>query len=147
MALVDDATIANSATLLRVLRKGIGWTTTDKDGRYRPTSAAFFSTNQEISYFLEAPGILAQLQQIFPGCEIARIPASVIRGTGSVIERRPAECPPNFHGDHACHVVAGPNTATARNELEKRARTIAKHPAVAIIPAQPEPPQPEPAPP
>lgn len=142
MALVDDATIPNGATLLRVLRKGKGWTTTDKGGRYRPTSAAFFSSNQEISYFLEAAGILADLQQMFPGCEIARIPASVIRGTGSVIERRPAECPPEFQGNHACHVVAGPNTATERNELEKRARTIAKHPDVEIIPAQPGPPPP-----
>ena len=130
MPLTDDQTVAADSVLLRVLRHG--WTTT-KDGRCRPASLAFFSTDQEISYFVEGPDVIIELWRIFPGHKIARIPASVIRAQGFVIERRPAECPAELQCDHASHVVAGPAAEITRNEFQRRAGSIAKHIQVSII--------------
>jgi hypothetical protein len=133
MPILDDATIPNSAMLFRVLFPG--WTTT-KGGTYRLASHAFFETRGEVSLFLDAPGLLEELRRVFSGREIASVSASVIRGAGLVIERRPAECPPDFRCDHSCHVVVGPAEELQRNELERRYRSIAKHPSVAILPAE-----------
>ena len=85
--------IRENAPTLCLLREGVGflfftlflitYTATgaaNKGGKHRPSSLAFFSTKQEVSYFVEAPGILVELQRIFPGKEIARVPALVIRG-------------------------------------------------------------------
>jgi len=134
--LIDDQTIPADAVLLRVLRQDPNWTT-NKGGRFRPASLAFFSTTEEISYFLEAPDIVAELWRIFPGHRIARIPSSVIRAEGFAIERRPDECPPDFRGDRACHVVAGPALQVTRIEFQRRAGSIARHLDVTII--EPEP--------
>jgi hypothetical protein len=84
--------------------------------------------------------MLPELQRIFPGLEIARIPASVLRAVDFAIERRPDECPPDFRSDRACHVVAGPSAEIARPDLERRAQSIAKHPDVTIIPPELPPP-------
>lgn len=132
MPLHDDETIPHDAVLLRAL---IPTWTTNKGGRYRPASAAFFSVSQEVSYFLDGPGMLPELHRIFPGLEIARIPASVIRGVGVgfAIERRPTQCPDGFQCDRASHVVAGPSTEMTRKEIERRAGFIAKHANVTII--------------
>ena len=132
MPLRNDETIPDDAVLLRVLLKDPNWTT-NRGGRYRAASLAFFSTEQEISYFLEAPGVLAEVQGMFPDHEIARVPASVIRSVTFAIERRPAECPPNFQGDRSCHVVAGPSVEITRKDNERCARSIAKHKDVTII--------------
>lgn len=132
MPLRDDATIPNSAVLLRVLIDDANWRT-QENGRYRPSSLAFFSTNQDVSYFLDVPGVVDELNRIFAGFEIASIPASVIREAGFVIERRPGECPEDFRCDRTCHVVAGPIESLERKVHQKRARQIAKHPAVTII--------------
>lgn len=124
--------------LYRVLREN--WTT-NKGGRYRPSSIAFFEAQGEVSYFTDDPGVLPELRRIFQGKEIASVPASVIREKGFAIERRPGECPPEFGCDPACHVVAGPAGQMVRNEYEKRARSIAKHDNVKIV--APEPPGPD----
>jgi hypothetical protein len=131
MPLLDDATIPPEAVLFRVLYKN--WTTTDKVGRRRPSSIAFFSTEQEISYFIDGPGILAELRRLFPGNEIARVPVSVLRGEGFAIERRPTECGEDFRCDRNSHVVAGPTTEIRRNDYQKRAGRIAKHLDVSIL--------------
>jgi hypothetical protein len=138
MPLTDDPTVAAGSILLRVLRAG--WTTT-KGGRCRPASLAFFSTGQEISYFVEGPGVVNELWRIFPGHKIARIPAFVIRASGFVIERRPAECPAELQCDHASHVVAGPAAEITRNEFQRRAGLIAKHNDVSIIEPEAQAPQ------
>jgi len=140
MPLRDDETIPVDAVLLRVLLPDPNWTT-NKGGRHRPSSLAFFSVHQEVSYFLDGPGMLPELHRIFPGLEIARIPARVIRGVGFAIERRPAECPEDFRCERASHVIAGPSTEATRIEFQKRAGYIAKNLDVTII--SPEPPGPE----
>jgi hypothetical protein len=132
MPLIDDASILDGAVLFRVLHPG--WTTT-KGGAYRLASHAFFEARGEVSLFLDAPGLLEELRRIFPGKEIASVSASVIRGAGLAIERRPAECPSDFRCDKACHVVVGPQEDLQRNDLEKRYRSIAKHPSVTILPS------------
>lgn len=137
MPLTDDGTIPANAVLLRALPYP-SWIT-NKRGTRRPSSAAFFSTRQEVSYFLEAPGILTELRRILQSSDFARVPASVIRGLGLVIERRPAECPLGFRGDPASHVVVGPPEQMQRNEYEKRARSIAKHPNVSLVVPDPPP--------
>ena len=133
MAIQNDPTIPDQAVLLRVLRND--WIT-KKGGRRRPASFAFFSTQQEVSYFLEEPGIIAELQRMFPGNEITRVPASVIRKAGFAIGRRPDECPKDFQCDPACHVVAGPAQEIQRDELERCARAIARDDSVSIIEPQ-----------
>lgn len=131
MPVIDDGTIPANASLLRVL---VPEWITNKGGTRRAASLAFLSTEQEVSYFIEAEGILAEVQRIFPGHEIARVPVAVMRGAGLAIERRPDECPAEFHGDHTCHVIGGPNADVTRNEFERRARLVAKHQDVTIIP-------------
>jgi hypothetical protein len=132
MALQDDGTIAGNTVLLRVLDRDPNWTT-NKGGRYRPASLAFYSSDQEISYFIDGPDVLAEVQRIFPNHEIAKVPASVVRGVGFAIERRPAECPSDFRCDPAVHVVAGPVTEIKRAEHQKKAGSIAKDPGVTIV--------------
>lgn len=132
MPLRDDETISADAILLRVLLSDPNWTT-NKGGRHRPSSLAFFSADQEVSYFLDGPGMLPELHRIYPGLEIARVPASLMRGVGFAIERRPAECPEDFRCDRASHVVAGPNTEVTRIEFQKSAGSIAKHLDVTIV--------------
>jgi hypothetical protein len=136
MPLLDDASVFDGAVLFRVLFPG--WTTT-KGGTYRLASHAFFEARGEVSLFLEVPGLLEELRRIFPGKEIATVSASVIRGAGLVIERRPGECPQDFRCDKTCHVVVGPAEELQRNDLEKRYRSIAKHPSVKILPAEQRP--------
>lgn len=134
MSLIDDQTVPPDAVLFRVLRQDPNWTT-NKGGRIRPASLAFFSTEQEISYFLDSPGMLAELRRIFPGHQIARVPALVIRAAGFAIERRPDpdDCPVDFRCDRACHVVAGPPTEITRKEFQRAASAIAKNAEVTII--------------
>jgi hypothetical protein len=130
--LIDDQTIPPDAALLRVLRQDPRWTT-NENGRIRPTSLVFFSATEEISYFVDMPGIVDELQRIFPGHKIARVPVSAIRAVGFAIERRPTECPADFQSDRACHVIAGPALQSTRLEYQRRARSIAKNMEVTII--------------
>lgn len=97
MPLLDDVTISGQAKLYRVLREDPNWITVDATGR-RPSSLAFFSSDQEISYFLDCEGILPELRRIFPNNEIVEVPASIIRGVGFSIERKPQQCPMNTVG-------------------------------------------------
>ncbi|SRR5216684_6341396 len=136
MPLLDDATIPGNAVLFRVLHQHKGWITS-KGGTPRPSSIAFFEAHGEVSYFVNAPGMLTELRRIFQGSEIASVPASVIREKNLAIERRPAECPVGFQCDPACHVVVGPNGEMERNVYERNARSIAKHPDVKIVPNDP----------
>jgi len=131
MPLIDDGTIPADSILFRVLAH-LGWTTT-KGGTRRPSSIAFYEAGGEVSYFVDVPGMLAELGRIFPGSEIARVPARVVRAVGFAIVRRPDECPEGFRCDRACHVVAGPPTELTRLEFQGKARNIAKDPGVTIV--------------
>jgi hypothetical protein len=139
MPLHDDGTIPADAILFRVLAHP-GWTTT-KGGTRRPSSIAFYEAAGEVSYFVDAPGMLTELSRIFPGSEIAVVPALVVRAVGFAIERRPDECPEDFQCDRTCHVVAGPPAELTRLEFQAKARRIAKNPNVTIVAIiHPEPP-------
>jgi len=131
MPLLNDATIPDSARLFRVLIPN--WVIKSGETR-RVASCAFFEVRGEVSLFLDAPGLLEELRRIFPGREIASVSAMVIREAGLAIERRPTECPSDFRCDNACHVVVGPAQELSRNEMERRYRSIAKHPALVILP-------------
>ena len=135
MPLLDDATIPDNAILLRVLRQDPNWTT-NKGGRRRPSNLAFYEARGEVSYFIDAPGMLTELRRIFPGQEIVNVPAAVIRGVGFAIVRRPNDCPADFQCDRTCHVVAGPSGELQRLEFQRRARAIAKHQDVTILPSE-----------
>jgi hypothetical protein len=137
MPLHDDETVLATACLYRVLRQDPNWTKTESDGRRRPTSLAFFSSDQEVSYYVNAPGVLDELQRKFRGHDIAEIPVSVVRGAGFVIERRPTEVDADFQSDPNSHVVAGPSTELTRDQHQRVARAIAKHPNVHMIPPAP----------
>ena len=137
MPLQDDQTIPDDAILYRVLPLP-SWIKTEGEKR-RPSSIAFYEARGEVSYFVDGPGMIAEVRRMFPGMEIACVPASVLRSAevGFVIERRPAECPDGFQSDPAYHVVAGPNGELTRNEFQRRAGRIAKHPDVTILPKEP----------
>lgn len=135
MPLVDDGTILANAVLFRILVDP-RWITA-KGGSIRPSSLAFYEAGGEVSYFLEVPGVLAELGRLFPGMEIARVPAAVVRGVGFVIERRSGECPNDFRCDPECHVVAGPPVQVGRTEFQGKARVIAKDLSVTIIHPEP----------
>ena len=136
MPLQDDQTIPDDAILYRVLPIP-SWIKTEGERR-RPSSIAFYEARGEVSYFMDSPGMLAEVRRIFPGVEIARVPASVLRSAevGFAIERRPTECPDGFQSDPACHVVAGPNGQITRNEFQRRAGRIAKHADVSLVPEE-----------
>ena len=136
MPLHDDQTIADDAILYRVLPHP-NWVKVDA-GVTRPSSIAFFECRQEVSFFVDGPGILSELRRIFPGAPIAKVPAAILREKGLAIERRPGECGDDFNGDPASHVVVGPAEQIQPNLYEKRARSIAKHPDVGIVPEEPE---------
>jgi hypothetical protein len=138
MPLTNDDTIPEDAILFRVL-KHPDWIT-NKDGTTRPSSAAFLESRQEVSHFINVPGMLDELRRIFPGWPIASVPATVVRQRGLAIERSPHDSPDDFRCDPATHVVVGPAVETGRSAYEKMARPIAKHPDVHIVPeAQHEP--------
>src|SRR5229473_5533395 len=109
MAVQDDQTVHDDAILYRVLDDDPDWRTTKGD-RYRPSNLAFYEATGEVSYFVESPGMLPELERIFPGQEIASVRASVLRSAevNFAIERRPNEVPVGFRCDPANHVVAGP---------------------------------------
>jgi hypothetical protein len=131
MPLQDDATVPNDATLLRVLHKT--WLTGDGENR-RPTSHAFMDSNFETSLFVSSPETVLELRRIFNGLEIARVSVRALREIGLAVERRPDECPDGLQGDRACHVVIGPPREMGRNEYQRLARAIAKHPETRILP-------------
>lgn len=132
MPLTDDPSIPIEATLLRVL-VAPGWVT-NKGGTRRPSSIAFFEAQGEVSFFVDGPGVVAELRRIFGGVEIASVPAAALRNVGVAVERRPEECPPDFRCDANSHVVAGPAIAMEEREYERRARSVAKQPGVSLLP-------------
>ena len=132
MPLQDDASIPDEALLLRVLR--LDWAI-EKSGRRRPASYAFIDSNWETSLFINALGILEELRRLFPGLEVASVPSRVLRENGFAVARRPAECPEDFRGDSNNHVVIGPSKDVTRNEYERNARAVAKHPDTHILPS------------
>ncbi len=135
MPLQNDPTIPEEAILYRILDDNPDWRT-NKGGRYRASSLAFYEVRGEVSYFLNSPGVLHELHRIFAGREIASVQASVLRSpeVAFAIERRPGEVPPDFGFDPANHVVAGPAVEITRNEFQRRAGRIAK--SSTIIPAE-----------
>jgi hypothetical protein len=137
MPLRDDCTIAPDAVLLRALVHP-SWIK-NESGNRRPSSIAFYEAHGEVSYFIDSPGMVAELRRIFNDVEIAMVPAAAVRGVGFAIERRPADCPDGFRCDRASHVVAGPREEMARNVYEKCARSIAKQDGVGLVPREPVP--------
>jgi len=130
MPINDDATIPDDAILLRVLLKD--WITT-KHERRRPTSHAFRDSNAESSCFIDSETIRSELRRLYPGLEVATVPAGVLRQNGFAIERRPDEVSEDFAGDHRDHVVVGPPQACARNLQERMARAIVQDERVTIV--------------
>lgn len=130
MAPQNDVSVYDGAVLLRVLQRN--WVCTDGDRR-RPTKQAFQDGNTgEASCFVDGPGVRDELRRMFPGLDLAEVPAAVVRQSEFAIERRPAECG-DFRGDAGLHVVIGPPAAITRLEYERRARRIATHPDVAVV--------------
>lgn len=140
----DDAGISDQTYVLRALPN---WVTLD-NGRERPKSEAFFDSSFENSCFVEGEisidDIVAFLlaharreedhrliEQIEKGLAFARIPVSVIRANGFIIERRPDEAP--GCANPAAHVVVGPPAEIRRKVYERAAKAIVKHPQTAII--------------
>ena len=130
MPINNDESIPNDAILLRLLTKD--WIVT-KEGVRRPTSHAFRESNFESSCFVDSPATRIELKKLYPGFEIAAIPAQVFRESGFAIERRPDEVPEGFEGDRRNHVVVGPPQACARNLHERMARSIVRNVRVAIL--------------
>lgn len=134
MAVVDDPSIPADAVLLRVLLPG--WTCL-KNARYRPATHAFTDGRTgEVSCFIAGPGVEAEVRRMFPGLEIATVPAGVVRESGFAIERRPGECE-GFNGDAGAHVVIGAPLEVTRLEYDRRARRIAVHSQTTILPKTP----------
>lgn len=130
MPINDDATIPHDAILLRVLLKD--WITT-KQERRRPTSHAFRDSNAESSCFIDSEATRANLARLYPGLEVAAVPASVLRENGFAIERRPNELPEEFGGEQQSHVVVGPPQACARAVQERMAQAIVRDERVTIF--------------
>ena len=130
MPVIDDASISDDAILLRVLLPG--WTCL-KNGRYRPKSMAFTDgRSKEVSCFIAGEGVEEKVRSMFPGHEIAAVPARIVRESGFAIERRPGDCP-QYTGDPNAHVVIGCPTEIPNKEYERNARKIAVHPATSIL--------------
>jgi hypothetical protein len=135
MAIVDDDSIPDDATLLRVLIPG--WTCT-VNGRYRPQSLAFRDTlTGEASCFIQAEGVETKVREMYPNFEIAVITAGAVRESGYAIQRRPGECP-SFTGDPSMHVVIGPPNEMGKKERERCSRKIAEHETTTVLPRQPK---------
>lgn len=130
MPLQNDASIGDNAVLLRVLHDN--WIYRDGERR-RPTKQAFMDGNTgEVSCFIDGPGVREEIRRMFPGREIAAVRAQVVRDSGFVIERRPADCG-NFRGAPDSHVVIGPPVQLRRLECERCAHRIAVHPDVILV--------------
>jgi hypothetical protein len=133
MPIVNDASIPDDAILLRVLHPSSLWRCR-VGGRYRPTSLAFQDgLTGDVSCFVQAEGVEAQVRQMYPHNEIATVTAGAVRAAGYVIERRPGECG-NFTGDPNAHVVIGPPEPITKKAQTRRARRIAEHDATTILP-------------
>jgi hypothetical protein len=125
----DDAGISGEHHLLRALPPY--WVVT-KQGRERPTSNALLDSNFENSCFVEGEISLRELCELLPGCRFARIPVSLARSAGYIIERRPLEAPEGCTNPES-HVVIGPRDPLSRGDYEKASRMIVKNPAITII--------------
>jgi len=131
----DDPGIGDDVSLLRVLYPK--WTTV-KGGRERPTSDSLLDSNFENSCFVDGEIEINELQGLFPGLKIARIPAAVVRREGFLVERRPVEAPPGCTVPDS-HVIVGPAAALERGDYERAARNIVKDRSVTLIYPQPNP--------
>ncbi len=125
----DDLSVGPDKNLLRVLWPK--WSTT-KGGRERPTSDSLLDSNFENSCFVEGEISVEDVQRLFPGLKVARIPVWLAREQEFAVERRPEEAPEQCPVRDS-HVVVGPLAAIDRGEYEKRARAIVKSAAVEII--------------
>ena len=125
----DDLTIGPDQAVLRVLKER--WVTT-KGGRRRPTTDSLMDSNFENSCFVEGEIPIPELQRLFPGQEIARIPVSTLRAQGYWLERRPDEAPEGCIPPES-HCVCGPPDTPERGVYEAKARKIVKAPEVEIL--------------
>jgi hypothetical protein len=131
MPLIDDASVSDEAILLRVLLPN--WIC-EQNGVRRVTKQAFLDGETgEASCFIDGAGVQDEVRRIFPGKEVAAIPARVVRECGFVIERRPDEADP-FTGDPNAHVVLGTAVQVRRLEYERCAKRIALHIDTRILP-------------
>jgi hypothetical protein len=133
MPIVNDDSIPNDMILLRVLLPG--WTCT-VNSRYRPQSLAFRDgVTGDVSCFIQAEGVEAEVRRMYPNHEIATVTAGVVRDSGYAIERRPGECE-GFNGDPNMHVIIGSPTPVGKKEKERCSRRIAEHDTTTILPRQ-----------
>lgn len=126
----DDETIQTEAIVLRVL---IDRWVTMKGGRERPTTDSMMDSNYENSCFVEGELPLAELQALFPGKRIARIPASLLRAEGFWLDRRPDEAPLGCTNP-AAHLVCGPPNMPIRGAYEAMARRIVRSQQIEMLP-------------
>lgn len=132
MPIRNDAAIPDGAILWRVLIEK--WVTT-KQGRTRPTSDSFLDSTRENSCFISGGCTLEERRRLFPEAHrFAQFPASILRENGFGLERRPLECPPDYPGDPADHLVVGPTEEITWNEYVRRAKRIVTHPDMAVGP-------------
>jgi hypothetical protein len=134
MPIVNDDSIPDDTILLRVLIPS--WTCT-VDGRYRPQSLAFRDgLTGDVSCFIQAEGVEAEVRRMYPNHEIAAVTAGVVRESGYAIQRRPGECP-GFNSDPNMHVVIGSPNQIGKKEKERCSRKIAEHDTTTILPRHP----------
>src|SRR5947209_4263770 len=101
---IDDPTISDDDELMRGLLPR--WITL-KGGRERPTTDAFLDSNYENSCFLSLRDNPEFVQQVLAPLRRAIVTARLIRSVGWIVERRPDECPAEYRGNKADHVVIG----------------------------------------
>jgi hypothetical protein len=89
-------------------------------------------SNQENSCFVENEITLQELNRIFPGRKIARIPVPLVRQFGYAIERRPEEAPDDCANRNS-HVVVGPIREIGKNEYERSAKGIVISEQITIL--------------
>lgn len=131
----DDDRITGDRYLLRALLPR--WLTI-KVGRERPTSDSLLDSSFENSCFIEDEITVAQVQGLFPGLKLARIPVELVRRHHFAVERRPNEAPQGCPVPDA-HVVIGPLQVARWGDYERSARNIVKDPVVQLIPPNPPP--------
>ncbi len=125
----DALDIGEEQYLLRILKPK--WTVLEND-RERPTKEALTDTNYENSCFVEGEISADEIEQLFPGLKVARLPVQVVRESGFIIERRPDEAP-NQCSNPRSHVVVGPSTEIRRLEYERLAKRVVKNERVTIL--------------
>ena len=132
MSIRDDSGIPIDAVAWRALIRR--WVTTTPEG-HRQTSDCFDSElhRRETSCFLVTDDMLGGVSELIPDAyAFAGFPVQVLRSNGFGVERRPEECPSNYAGNRADHVVVGPIEDISKKEYVRRTKSIVRNPQVRL---------------